>query len=241
MAANMSIFNPRLADRRLFLAAAIGFPMVVLIGYFKSYYASALFADSRPVANWLVHIHGVTMSAWVLYFTSQVVLIRSKNVKLHMTMGMLGIALAVLVVATGMAVAYDMSFVRRAGPPGADPHAFFLFPLFDMVQFVIFFAGAIYYRKRPAEHKSLMLLTALNFVPAALFRLPVVPPEYMIFWAFGAASLAALVCLGWHSWKHGKVNRVFAAGVALMIVTVPLRMAIGETQVYRDLAGLLAP
>src|SRR5687768_12088266 len=94
MAINANVFNPRLADRKLFLATAIGFPLVVLAGYFKSYYFSAFFADARPIANTLVHAHGLVMSAWVLYFIAQVALIRTKNVKLHMTMGIAGVVLA---------------------------------------------------------------------------------------------------------------------------------------------------
>ena len=36
-------------------------------------------------------------------------------------------------------------------------------PLFDLVMFSMLFGGAVYYRKRPSAHKSLMLLTAINF------------------------------------------------------------------------------
>jgi hypothetical protein len=222
------------------LAAAIGFPLLVLIGYFKSYYFSVFF-DVPPLANNLVHFHGIVMSLWVLYFVAQVALIRTKNIKLHMTMGFAGIALAILVVVVGMATAYDSNLVRHSAPPGADPHKFFLLPAGDMLLFVIFFAGAIYYRKSPTEHKSLMLLTAINFLPAAFFRIPAVPPGYEILWAFGLASLIALGCLGWHTWKHGQLNKVFAAGVLLLIAGLPLRMMIGETAIWSKFTAWLAP
>jgi hypothetical protein len=151
MAANINALNPRIADRKLFLAAAITFPLIVLIGYFRSYYGSFLF-DVPSVANSLVHFHAGVMSAWVVYFTAQVALIRTKNVKFHMTMGLAGIALAVLVVIVGMATAYDAQLVRGAAPPGVNPHGFFILPLSDMFLFAVFFTGAVYYRKRPAEH-----------------------------------------------------------------------------------------
>src|SRR5687767_15799571 len=112
MAANIQTLSPRLAERKLFLAAAIVFPLVVLAGYFKSYYFSAFFADARPIANTLVHAHGLVMSAWVLYFIVQVALIRTKNVKLHMTMGIAGVVLAAIVIITGLATAYDAQLVR---------------------------------------------------------------------------------------------------------------------------------
>jgi len=241
MAANVQTLNPRLVDRKLFIAAAIGFPLVVLTGYFKSYYFSAFFPDSRPLANMLVHAHGLVMSTWVIYFVAQVALIRTKNVKLHMTMGMAGVVLAAIVIVVGMATAYDAQLVRHAAPPGANPHSFFILPVSDMTLFAILFSAAIYFRKRPIEHKSLMLLTAINFMPAALFRISVVPPEYTVLWAFGIPSLLAIGILAWHTWKHGKLNKVFAAGVALLLIAVPLRPIISETNAWLTFVGWIAP
>lgn len=241
MAINVQTLNPRQVDRKLFIIAAAVFPLVVLIGYFKSYYGSSLFADAPTIANGLVHFHGVVMSAWVLYFVAQVALIRTKNVKLHMTMGFAGIALAVLVIVVGMATAYDAQLVRHAAPPGVNPHAFFLLPVSDMTIFVVLFAAAIYFRKRPVEHKSLMLLTAINFMPAALFRIPAVPPEYSYFWAFGVSAAVAIAAFAWRTYQTGKINKVFAAGLALVLAAVPLRPVISESQWWLSFVGWLAP
>ncbi|HEX8738294.1 MAG TPA: hypothetical protein VF721_23365 [Pyrinomonadaceae bacterium] len=241
MAINASLL-PRQADRRLFLIAAIGFPLVVLAGYFKSYYFSAFF-DARPIANALVHAHGIVMSVWVVYFVAQVALIRSKNIKLHMSMGMAGIALAALVVIVGMATAYDAQLVRQSAPPGADPHEFFILPAGDMLLFVIYFAAAIYYRKRPLEHKTLMLMTAINFTPAALFRISIVPPEFTLLFAFGIPALLAISCLVWLRLKHGKFNRVFVAAILLYLIALPLpfRMIFAQTSIWHQFVASLAP
>jgi hypothetical protein len=240
MAVNVNAINPRQVERKLFLGAAIAFPLIVLAGYFKSYYFSALFTDAVPLANALVHAHGLVMSAWVIYFVAQVALIRTRNVKLHMTLGLFGVALAALVVVVGMATAYDAQLVRGAAPPGANPHSFFVFPVSDMSLFVVFFSAAIYFRKRPAEHKPLMLLTAINFVPAALFRIPAVPPEYTVWWAFGTPAAIAVAILVWHTLKHGSLNKVFAAGVAVLVAAVPLRPVIGDSQAWLAFVGWLA-
>ena len=239
MAANINALNPRMADRKLFLAAAVAFPLIVLIGYFRSYYGSFLF-DAPSVANSLVHAHGLVMSLWVVYFSVQIALIRTKNVKVHMTMGLAGIALAILVVIVGMLTAYDAQLVRGAAPPGVNPHGFFILPLSDMLLFAIFFTGAVYYRKRPAEHKSLMLMTAIAFVPAALFRLPVVAPEYIMLWAFGTPALIAAVILGWYTWRHRKLNKVFAAAVTLVFAAIPLRIILMESSPWLAFVRLIA-
>ena len=239
MAVNANLLR-RPSDRNLYLTAAIGFPLLVFIGYFKTYYFSAFFTDARPIANGLVHAHGIIMSAWVLYFVLQTALIRTKNIKLHMTLGMAGIALAAVVVVSGLMTAYDAQLVRAAAPPGADPHEFFILPVGDMLLFVIYFAGAIYYRKRPREHKSLMLMTAINFLPAALFRVSPVPPEYAILFAFGTPALIGIACLAWMRAKHGKLNYIFAAALLAYIVGLPLRLAFAETAVWHGFTNWLA-
>jgi hypothetical protein len=238
MAMNANVLK-RLSDRRLFLAAAVLFPLLVLAGYFRTYYFSAFF-DVPALSNSLVHAHAIIMSLWVVYFVAQVALIRSKNVKLHMTMGMAGIVLAALVVIIGLATAYDSQLVRHSAPPGADPRVFFMIPVGDMALFVLFFAGAIYYRKRPAEHKTLMLMTAINFAAPAIARLPFIPPQYIVPCAFGISSGLAVVCLVWHSIKHRRVNKIFLAAVVLFIAFTPGRMMFAQTEVWLGFVNWLA-
>lgn len=239
MAINSHLLQ-RPSDKNLYRIAAVGFPLVVFAGYFKSYYLSAFF-DVPAVANALVHAHGLIMTLWVVYFAAQIALIRTKNVKIHMTMGMLGVALAALVVIVGLATAYDAQLTRAAAPPGENPRAFFFLPVSDMALFVIFFSAAIYYRKRPAAHKSLMLLTAINFMPAALFRISPLPYEYVLFWAFGIPLLIAILCFTWHTAKHRKLNKVFAAGVLLLVIMFPTRFFVPNSKIWLDLVSMLAP
>lgn len=232
----------RPSDRGLFLATGIAFPLLVLIGYFKTYYFSAFF-DVKPLANSLVHAHGIVMSVWVIYFVAQVALVRSKNIKLHMTLGMAGIALAALVIVVGMLTAYDAQLIRHSAPPGVDAHEFFIIPTGDMFLFAIFFAGATYYRKRPLEHKSLMLMTAINFVPAALFRVSFVPESFTLLFAFGIPALIAIGCFVWLRMKHGKFNRVFAAALLLYLIAMPVsfRMLLAETTIWHQFVAWIAP
>jgi hypothetical protein len=180
------------------------------------------------------------MSLWVVYFTVQVALVRTKNIKTHISMGLVGISLATLVVVVGLATAYDSNLVRGAAPVGLDPHSFFAIPVFDMLNFMILFPAAIAYRTRPVEHKSLMLLTAINFVGAAIARIPVVSDQYVLLWSFGATIMLTVAALGWHTWKHGKLNRAFAAGSLLVIASLPLRIILSGTEVWLRFTHWLA-
>jgi hypothetical protein len=240
MAINADIFiRRRPSDRALMIAAAVGFPLLVVIGYARTYYLAAFF-DHKSLANTLVHFHAAIMSLWVVFFTAQIVLIRTKNVRIQMTMGWVGVALAALVVVVGMWTAIDSHLVRFTGPPGVNPHTFFMVPLVAMILFMIYFAGAVYYRKRPVEHKALMLMTAFNFSGAAIARIPLLPPEMAMAQYYGIPDIFALVSLAWFTWKHKKFSWVFASAVALFIVSQPLSVVIGFSQPWINIMSWVA-
>jgi hypothetical protein len=109
----------------------------------------------------------------------------------------------------------------------------------DMLLFVIFFAAAIYYRKSPFEHKTLMLMTAINFLPAALSRLPLLGKIGML-WSWGMPCLLAIAMLVWLSRKYGKVNKILAAAVFLLIASYPFRFYFAFTPTWLAFTAWLA-
>ena len=232
MATNSYLFR-RPSDRALFVTAAIAFPLLVLIGYARSYYFAAYF-NSKPLANTLVHVHAVVMTAWVAYFSAQIALARASSIRLHRSLGMAGVALAALVFATGMAVAIDKHLVQRSAPKGVSPEGFFAIPLAEMLLFALCFGGSFYYRKRPAEHKTLMLMTAINFLTPAFARIPLLPPGlgFRIAQVFGIPALLALACFGWHTWKHRRPNAVFAAALLIQLASYPLVIFLGRNETW---------
>ncbi len=94
----------QLFDRRLFMAAAIVFPLLVLFGFGRTYYLKPVF-NLPPLPSTLVHVHGLLMTTWVVLFITQVRLISSRRVRLHRRLGYGSIGLAVLIVATGIPTA----------------------------------------------------------------------------------------------------------------------------------------
>ena len=86
-----------------------------------------------------------------------------------------------------------------------------------------------------------MLLTAINFLPAALFRIPLFAPDQQPLFAFGVPALMALAALAWNTAKHRKLNKIFAAGVLLLVAMVPLRFIIMESNAWLRLVASIAP
>lgn len=234
------ILARRAFDRRLYMAVAILFSVIVLIGFGRTYYLKVVF-DPTPLPSLLVHLHGLLMSAWVVLFMIQVRLIAAREVRIHQRLGWATVGVAVLILVVGLATAVRAAkYGSRSTPPGIAPQAFMVVPLFDLLMFVVLLGGAIYYRRKAAEHKRLMLLTAINFLPPAIARIPIAPLQALgPFWFFGLPTVLALYCVGLDARRHGSLNRIFLAGTILLIASYVVRLALMNTHAWMATAQWL--
>ena len=198
----------RTFDRRFFAFTAIAFTLVVLAGFARTYYLKPYFGGP-PLPSLLVHFHGLLMTGWVALFATQVWLISSRQVRVHQRLGYAGVGLAVSIVAAGLVTALRAGkYGSPSMPPNIPSQAFMAIPLFDLLLFSMLFGGAVYYRKRPAAHKSLMLLTAINFLPPAIARIPIAPLQNLgPLWFFGFPTALILVCLVIDWRRRGRSTR----------------------------------
>jgi len=237
MAVNGSL-DRRAFDRRLFAAAAVLFPLIILAGFGRTYYLKGFF-DTPPLASMLVHLHGIFMSAWVVLFILQVWLVSARRIQVHQRLGFAAIGLGILVIVVGFFTAVRAAkFGSTSAPPdGIPPLAFLIVPLTDLVIFAILFSAAIYFRKKSAEHKRLMLLTAINFLPPAIARIPVPSLQALgPLWFFGLPAALALIALGVDSWRNKKLNKIFLAGILLLISSFVVRLALMGTNAWMRIA-----
>ena len=181
------------------------------------------------------------MTLWVLLFGAQVLLIRTKNVQTHMRMGWAGVALALAIIPVGFLTAvYSAKFGSGSFPPEVSPLGFMIVPMGDLLVFVVLFAAAIYFRKRPAEHKRLMLLTAFNFLPPAVARIPI--PELQAFgplWFFGFPAVLFIAAIIVDTRRTGRLNKVFLVGGIFWIVAMFARLPLMESRAWLGIAERL--
>ena len=230
-------FDWRRADRRLYLLIAISFALIVLVGFGPTYYLKFAF-NSPPVNSYLVHLHGLTMTLWVLFFGTQVWLIRSKRHRVHMRLGMIGVALAILILIVGFfTAAAATKFGSTSTPPLFPAMAFMIVPMTDLVMFAGLFTAAILYRTVPATHKRLMMLTAINFVPPALARIRVEEIQAAgPFFFFGLPTLFTILLITMDTWNNGKLNRPFLLGGLVLVASYPIRLALSGTETWLSFA-----
>jgi uncharacterized membrane protein YozB (DUF420 family) len=229
--------NRRISDRRLYLLAAILTPIIVLIGFGRTYYLKGLFL-SPPIPSRLVHFHGLIMTAWVILFVTQVSLVATKRTKTHQKLGILGSILAALVFVVGIITAiYAASRGATPGPPALQ---FLAIPLGDMVAFAILIGLALYFRKKFDTHKRLMLLAALNLLTPAIARIPlgfIQNGGPLAF--FGLTDLCILAAVAFDTIKHRRLHPVFLWGTLFVILWQPLRLLFAATDIWMQFATAL--
>jgi hypothetical protein len=234
----------RISDRPLYLLAAVVIPLIVLAGFARTYYLKGYFA-TPPLPSLLVHVHGLVMTAWVVLFIVQVLLVAKRRTKLHQQLGIAGAVLAGLVFVVGILTGlYGAArFINNPSllTPGAPPPLpFLIIPLGDMLVFAILITAALYYRKRLDIHKRLMLLAAINLTVPAIARIPV---SFIAnggpFAFFGLADLCVIAFVVFDTIRHRKLHRAFLWGGLLIVVMQPLRILLAPTNLWISFAAAL--
>ena len=234
----------RISDRPLYLLAAVIVPLVVLAGFARTYYLKGFFA-TPAMPSFLVHLHGIVMTAWVVLFIVQVTLVAKRRTKTHQRLGILGAGLAALVfvvgILTGLYAAArfvnNPSLVPAGGPP---PLPFLIIPLGDMLIFAILITAALYYRKRLDVHKRLMLLAAINIMTPAIARIPlgfIVNGGPLAF--FGLTDLCLIGFVAFDTIRHRRLHPAFLWGGLFLIIMQPLRLLLAPTDAWISFAAAL--
>lgn len=233
--------SQRQMDRYVYAILAAAFALVVFAGFARTYYLKTLFL-TPPLPSTIVHLHGAVMTAWVLLFAVQVGLISSHRVRLHQRLGYASIGLAVLIVVIGLRTALEAAkHGSLTTPVGFSQPTFSIVPLGDLSLFVMLYSGAIYYRRMASRHKSLMFLTAINFMPPAVGRLPLdVVHAYPVVFGLGVPAILTLAVLTLDWRKRRRFDPVVVTAAAIFIASFPLRVALVSTPAWGRAAAWLA-
>ena len=229
-------------DRLFYGGMAVALALTVFAGFAPTYYGRILAGGPKATLTGgpftaLVHLHGALFTSWVLLFMVQTALVSSRRVAVHRRLGVAGGVLAAAMVVAGTSIAIATA-ARGSAPPGMDPKAFLIIPLFDMILFTIFVTTALAKRRDKETHKRLMLLAYISIIVAAVARLPGVlalgPPGF-----FGLSFLFVVAAGIYDFVSRRRVHRVYLWGGALILVSVPVRLAISSTGAWRSVAELL--
>jgi len=177
-----------LLRQNFYLFMSLLIAVVVVYGFSHTIDHNLLHAS--PIPPFILTIHAIVFPGWVLFFILQTALVRSRNVRLHRTLGWFGVALATGILVIGFLTAIGMDRFALQQLHDTEVPAFFIIQVMDLLCFAIPFTLAIYWRRRPEFHRRLMLIGSCALTDAAFGRFPLLPLVY------SPAGVDALIFLG---------------------------------------------
>jgi hypothetical protein len=223
----------RLAERYFFAAMVVLILATVFLGFAKTYFLAGMFRAALP--SWVIHIHAAAFTSWILLLIVQTSLISAGRVAVHRRLGVVGFALAGLMVILGSMAATDL--LRRDGAAlGADAKAFYASSLGDMVIFGTLVYFAFRDRSNPASHKRLILIATISLMAAAINRWPFAAIQQSPFLIMGINDAFLLLLVAYDLWALHRVHRSTIWGGLFLIIVQQLELPIGGTVLWQNFA-----
>ena len=178
-------------------------------------YFSHILTDIEPH----IHIHGITMSLWCLTLILQGLLIRTKNYKIHRTVGKFSFFLVPLILISGFNTAHAslVDIKVHSGPYYASIALMFN----SLIFFGLIYSLAIYNVRKPLIHARYMVCTLfpmftpvtdrliyVNFPSMVRFFPTIEGNPMVVLFGFALATLILIVLAIW-DWKSKKRSYVF--------------------------------
>jgi hypothetical protein len=212
-----------------------------VFGGFGMTYWYPLATGNFPSAPPVVHLHGLVYFNWMILLVVQPLLVNTRNVTLHRSVGTFGIALATLVMVMGLLITLLGASNGRENPGGSYYDGIYL-GLMAVTGFGLLFTLAIRNVRRPDIHRRLILLAMLPILPPGIHRLYMVPlglssfPLLPMYLTLDAMAIAILV----HEWRsNGRINAYTWLGVAWIVLQQALHYPATHSQWFADVVYTL--
>lgn len=228
-------------DRAFFLAFAALSWIAVIMGFGPE--VGGHLKGLTPYPPLIVHFHVAAFGGWLVLFTAQIWLIRSRRPDIHRKLGLVAVALVPVMVVLGVATALVSRRLHfEAGHN--EMLAFMIVPLTDMVLFPSFAIPGLLLRQDSAAHKRLILLATIMLLPAAFGRW--IGPWIIIhigdgFFGFMAQSylgpdVMILTAMIYDRMTRGRVHPVYLIAIPWILAVQAITSAIYHWSGWMPLA-----
>ena len=225
-------------ERTFFGAMAIACALIVLLGFWRTYYFNDWMPEPFALTP-LLHLHGAVFTGWMLLLLAQTALIAAHRVDLHRRIGIAGAVIAAAMIVIGPVVAVTRTAEGVIADHGAPPLVFLAVPLIGIAVFGVLVGAALYLRRRsPGAHKRLMLLATLEITMAGTARLPVVE-SWGPLGFFGVTDLLVLALVAYDLATSKRLHPATLWGGLFFVLSQPLRLVIGGSAPWFALAAWL--
>ncbi|HEY6128631.1 MAG TPA: hypothetical protein VIW23_10655 [Candidatus Acidoferrum sp.] len=229
---------------RIFFSGMAAFILLsVFVGFAQSYYLQRVpkfphwKAFNSPPYPFIVHLHGVFFSAWVLLLITQTSLVAARRMAIHRRLGIAGFVLACLLVLVGLMVVCEA--MARHVPLGHRSIGSQAEAIFNTVGFALLTYLGFRKRHDPAAHKRLMVLATIALLPAAFSRWPVFHDGTHLRAAVCCFALLVLIA-SYDFWSFAKVHSAtLLGGLTLVLTNPPVVWIFTHNSLWFRLASLM--
>lgn len=236
---NQKISSKRRKSKFFLVLGFIGL-FAVLAGFLKTFIVPVSKGDFK--APTIIFIHGFFAAAWVVLFVVQSFLIQKNKYKTHMTLGYLGLVIALGAGLTIIPAGFEQ-VKRELGLGFGEIAISGIVGVFTTaIMYLSLVAMGLWYRKNGAAHKRLMALATLVLLWPAWFRFrhyfPSVPRPDIWFAVVLADSFIILGIL-WDKWTNKKVHWTFLYLGLLIIAEHVFEVLTFDSELWRWIANCL--
>jgi hypothetical protein len=238
------------SDSRRFYVWMAGIFVLIAFGGFTPTYWTRV-AGGTFHAPPIVHIHGILLFSWTLFYFLQTTLVATGRTPAHRAWGLAGIALFSVLICSIIVTKITIIRLDDARGFGDDSRRFSAVAFCALPLMIGIFALAIANVRRPETHKRLMyLLMAGMMIPAiarvflTLFAPPGAaggaPPPAFVSIPPGLVAALLIVVAMVYDWRtRGRPHQVYVYGGAAVVLMNILAVVISGTPTWMSTARFL--
>ena len=231
------------AERIFFTGMAAVMLVTVVAGFAPTYFLRSSIGASLGLGDRvftpLVHLHATVFSIWILLFMVQTGLVAARRTAWHRKLGAASLIAAVAVILIGFETAITSAKEGRFPVGWLNAEAFLFLSLATVALFAGFFVAGFANRRRSDWHKRFMLLATLSMAQPALARiLRFWGPEWLPSGSGGSLlvfNLYWLALVAFDLWQRGRLHPATIWGSVVLLAAWPLRLTIGNTDVWQNI------
>ena len=137
----MKTRNAGFLNQYFYFAMSLLIAAIVVWGF--SYTIDQNLIHATPTRPWILYLQGAVCSGWVVFFILQSSLVRMHKVRVHRTLGWVGVAWGVAILVLGVSTVISMTRFKMVSLHLPDAWQFFIVPLWDITCFTVVFTLAI--------------------------------------------------------------------------------------------------
>jgi hypothetical protein len=225
------------------------FVLIAFAGFYPTYWAKvAGGAFHQPP---IVHIHGMLLFAWVLFYFMQTVLVASGRTPLHRAWGIVGVSLFSVLICVIVVTKITLMRIDELRGFAVESRRFAAVVFGALPLMIGLFAASIANVRKAAVHKRLMFVLMAGMMTPAVARLFLTflapsgvaangPPPPFVSIPPAMVSVLCVVAAMIHDRRTlGRPHKVYVYGLMLLVAQPMLAVLIADTPSWLAMAQWL--